>query len=291
MTTGKDCNTCSETGCSAKNRKSDETDQQFAERQAIQSRLCQVKHIVMVLSGKGGVGKSTIAANVAMALAMKDKAVGLLDIDIHGPSIPKLFNLVGEKVKATKDYVYPVGYSEYNLKIMSIDFMLPDKDTAIIWRGPLKYQAIKQLLRDTEWGKLDFLIVDSPPGTGDEPLTIAQLLPQADGALIVTTPQDLSIIDVRKSINFARKVGLKVIGVIENMSGFICPHCNKEVDIFKSGGGKKMALDMNVPYLGRIPIDPELTNASDSGKPYTRFFEDSHTRRSFDKIVQTLIEL
>lgn len=242
------------------------------------------KHKILVLSGKGGVGKSSIAVNLAVWLSTQGKDVGLLDIDIHGPSIPKLLNLENRGVLPEGDKIKPILYSK-TLKIMSIGFLLQNQSDALIWRGPMKHNIIKQFVTDVSWGELDYLVVDCPPGTGDEPLSIVQLLgfgqtqneasarPPAytDGAIVVTTPQQLSVVDVKKCITFCRQLNLPVLGVIENMSGFVCPHCNNRTDIFKGNGGKQMAEEFNVPFLGSIPIDPAMVIACDSGEPFIRF--------------------
>ena len=226
--------------------------QMQAEQEQIRNRLKQIKRQILILSGKGGVGKSTVAVNIAVSLALAGKKVGLLDIDIHGPSIPKILNLEGKTVQAAGDSILPIETAE-NLKVMSIGFLLRGSSDAVIWRGPMKYQMIKQFLKDVQWGNLDFLIVDSPPGTGDEPLSVVQLLENADGAIIVTTPQEVALSDVRKCITFCRNLGLPVLGVLENMSGFVCPKCGENSDIFKSGGGQKMSEKMNVPEEEVVP--------------------------------------
>jgi len=268
----------------------DQEQQLEIEQDQIRHRMSQIKHKIIVLSGKGGVGKSTVAANLAVSLALSGKSVGLLDIDIHGPSIPKIFNLDKKELVILTDEIIPVPISE-NLSAVSIGFMLPTEDSPIIWRGPMKYQVIKQFLKDVQWGDLDFLVIDSPPGTGDEPLSIAQLIENPDGAIIVTTPQQLAISDVRKGISFCRKVNIPVIGVIENMSGFVCPTCGQKTDIFKSGGGEEMAIQMNVPFLGRIPIDPQIVDACDSGKPYIQQYSLSQAAKSFNEAIKPILEL
>lgn len=264
--------------------------QMQAEQQQIRDRVKQIKHQILVLSGKGGVGKSTVAVNLAISLSLEGKKVGLLDIDIHGPSIPKVLNLEGASLQTDGETLLPVEVSE-NLKVMSIGFLLPNNDDAVIWRGPRKYHMIKQFLKDVNWGKLDFLIIDSPPGTGDEPLSIVQLLGNADGAVIVTTPQEVALSDVRKGISFCRNLNLPVIGVLENMSGFVCPKCGEITNIFKSGGGEKMAKQMNVPFLGRIPIDPQIVRACDSGQPYVQHYSSSQTAQGFKEAMLLLLEL
>ena len=230
----------------------------------IEKNLARINRKILVMSGKGGVGKSTVACYLALKLSSEGHNVGLLDVDLHGPSIPKLINIKGGLDMSEQGKVKPYRYSE-KFGIVSIGMLIGEQDTAVIWRGPLKISAIRQFISDIEWGDLDYLIVDSPPGTGDEPLTVAQTIQDAE-ALIVTTPQEVSLADVRKSINFCRQVKLKIIGVIENMSVFICPHCGERSPIFGSGGGRKMASRMNVSMLGEIPIDPQVVKISeDSG--------------------------
>ncbi len=261
-----------------------------AEQSQIRQKMSQIKHKILVLSGKGGVGKSTVAANLAVSLSLSGNHVGLLDIDIHGPSIPKILNLEDKKLTAFGDTVMPVPVSAH-LVAVSIGFMLQGKDNPVIWRGPLKYQMIKQFLKDVEWGQLDYLIIDSPPGTGDEPLSIIQLLEKPDGAVIVTTPQEVALSDVRKGVAFCRSLSLPVIGVIENMSGFVCPQCGYRTDIFKSGGGEKMAAEMGVTFLGRIPIDPAIVEACDSGRPYIQKYKESNTASAFNESILRFMDL
>jgi len=261
-----------------------------AEQEQIRKRVGQIKHQILVLSGKGGVGKSTVAVNLAVSLALVGKKVGLLDIDIHGPSIPKILNLEGKAIQAVGDTIFPVDMVE-NLKVMSIGFLLRESNDAVIWRGPMKYQMIKQFLKDVDWGNLDFLIVDSPPGTGDEPLSIVQLLENADGAIIVTTPQEVALADVRKCITFCRNLKLPVLGVVENMSGFVCPNCGHKTDVFRSGGGENMANEMHVPFLGRIPIDPQIVQACDSGRPFVYHYNQSQTAKAFEQTLNPILKL
>jgi len=264
--------------------------QMQVEQEQIRQRVKKIKHQILILSGKGGVGKSTVAVNLAISLSLSGKSVGLLDIDIHGPSIPKILNLEGKSIEAAGDTILPVEMAG-KLKVMSIGFLLRGSNDAVIWRGPLKYQMIKQFLKDVDWGTLDFLVVDSPPGTGDEPLSIVQLLENADGAVIVTTPQEVALSDVRKCITFCRNLNLPVLGVLENMSGFVCPKCGQKTDIFKSGGGQEMANQMNVPFLGRIPIDPQIVQSCDAGQPYVYHYSRSETAKAFKKAMQPLLEL
>jgi len=265
-----------------------------AEQEEVRRTVGRIKHRILVVSGKGGVGKSTVAANLAVSLAHGKHAVGLLDVDVHGPSIPRLLGLEGKPVQAadrggSQALLQPVIAAE-NLCVMSMGFFLEKPDTAVIWRGPMKYQAIKQFLKDVEWGDLDYLVVDSPPGTGDEPLSVAQLLGSPSHALVVTTPQELSLSDVRKCIMFCRQLRIPVLGVVENMSGFVCPHCGRVTGIFKTGGGRTMAEEMGVPFLGSVPLDPRVVEAGDEGTPYVRRFADSPAAGAFDAITESLLK-
>jgi Mrp family chromosome partitioning ATPase len=214
--------------------------------------------------------------------------VGLLDVDIHGPSIPRLLNLEDRRIEGRGETLIPVGVDN-RLKVMSIGFLLRERDAAVIWRGPMKYGVIKQFLKDVEWGELDYLIVDSPPGTGDEPLSICQLIETPKSAVIVTTPQEIALLDVRKSITFCRQLDVPVLGVIENMSGFVCPKCGERTDIFKRGGAETMAAQMGVPFLGRIPIDPALVAAGDAGAPFAYVSAETETARTFRTVIQPIV--
>jgi Mrp family chromosome partitioning ATPase len=257
---------------------------------ALRDRLQAIRQKILVLSGKGGVGKSTVAANLAMSLALAGCEVGLLDVDIHGPSIPKLMGLEGENCRPAAE---PGGLQPVTiiprLKVMSIGFLLQSPRDAVIWRGPLKYKVIEQFLRDVVWGTLDVLVIDSPPGTGDEPLSVAQLVGQPAGAIVVTTPQDVAVADVRRSITFCQQVHLQVLGVVENMSGFVCPHCGKTTDLFKSGGGEALAREMGVPFLGKVPLDPQVVDSGDAGTPFVQRFADSPTAQAFADIVRPIL--
>ncbi len=253
----------------------------------ITSTLDNIKHKIIVLSGKGGVGKSTVSANIALSLSKKGYNVGLLDGDLHGPSIPKLLGADTQRPEFTQERILPVSVSQ-NLKIMSMAFLIPDEDSPVIWRGPMKMSALKQFIGDVNWGNLDYLIIDLPPGTGDEPLSIIQLIPDADGAIIVTTPQDVALLSVRKSVNFVRKMNIPIMGIIENMSGFHCPHCNKTVDIFKTGGGLNASRDLKIPFLGKIPIDPKIVEMGDQGTTFRINDENSSTAKSFHGIVERI---
>jgi ATP-binding protein involved in chromosome partitioning len=253
---------------------------------AVEESLKKIKNKYIVLSGKGGVGKTSTSVNLSMALANKGFNVGIMDVDLHGPDVPRMLGLKG-MLDLTKNHkLNPIRYSE-NLKVVSIESMIASKDDAIIWRGPLKYSAIQQFIGEVEWGELDFLIIDSPPGTGDEPLTIAQTIRDAK-AIIVTTPQEVSLADVRKSISFCRTVKMDILGLIENMSGFTCPHCNKLVDLFGSGGGEKTADTAGIPFLGRIPFDPNVVSCGDNGISFQEKYADAQVTRAFAELADKI---
>jgi ATP-binding protein involved in chromosome partitioning len=256
----------------------------------VQENLKDVKHALVVMSGKGGVGKSTVAANLALSLAMTGSSVGLLDCDIHGPSIPKMLGIEDAAPEASKESILPIIVPP-RLKVMSMAFLLPSTDSPVIWRGPVKMKVLKDFLGQVKWAELDYLIIDLPPGTGDEPLSIAQLIPAVDGVIIVTTPQDVALLSVRKSINFAKTLKMPVLGVIENMSGFICPHCSKKIDIFGSGGGEKAARELNIPFLGKIPLDVKIVESGDQGKPFVLFQRENPSSQAFIDAVRTIEEL
>jgi Mrp family chromosome partitioning ATPase/predicted Fe-Mo cluster-binding NifX family protein len=282
-----ECGECSKSDCSSKNRRPEETDDQFEERRDLDRRMCQIGMKLLVMSGKGGVGKSTVAANLATSLALMGKSVGLLDVDIHGPSIPKLMGLENTRPVTNGQAIVPIEVG--NLKVMSIGFLLESAADAVIWRGPMKYSIIQQFLKDVEWGPLDYLVIDAPPGTGDEPLSVAQLIGQPAGAVLVTTPQNLAIADVRRSVSFCEKVSLPVVGIIENMSGLVCPHCKEMIPLFKTGGGEALAGEMGVPFLGSIPIDPEIVECGDNGTPYAHHFAERMGANSFVAIVKRIV--
>lgn len=250
----------------------------------IRESLRNIKRKIAIFSGKGGVGKTTVAVNLAYALSHKNFKVGLLDADLHGPNVAKMLGIEGMAPEGKENEIEPIRVSE-NLKAFSLDLAL-GKDVPVIWRGPLKTIAIKQLLGDIKWGNLDFLIIDLPPGTGDEALTVAQVI-EGSEAIVVTTPQDVALLDSRRAINFARQLKMKVLGVIENMSGFRCPHCGKEIDLFKVGGGEKASHELGVRFLGRLPIDISIVRSSDAGKPFIN--EDSEAKTAFLKIVDRVL--
>ena len=258
------------------------------ENKKVEKVLAKIKNRLLVFSGKGGVGKSTVAANLALAFAKLGKKVGLLDIDIHGPNLAKMLGVEDKRLETSTDGIKPVEVNK-NLGLVSMSFLLEDPDLPVIWRGPMKMKAIKQFLGDVTWGDLDWLIIDSPPGTGDEPLSIAQLIP-ASGALIVTTPQEVSLMDSRKATAFARKLNLNIAGIIENMSGLTCPHCGKNIDLFKQGGGEKAAAELGIPFLGKIPINPDIVTLGDEGKSFLDNQPDSEASKAFMKIVEKIIK-
>ncbi len=253
-------------------KQSKETEKRIAEK------MKGIKHKLMVLSGKGGVGKTTVAVNLAATLALKGFKVGLLDADIHGPNVPKMLGVQNAKLEVNdKQMIVPVEPIP-NLKVISIQMALPSDDLPVIWRGPLKHKAIQQLLDEVDWGNLDYLIIDMPPGTGDESLSVAQLIPDMDGVLIVVTPQEVAVLDATKAINFARQMQKRVVGIIENMAG----------EIFGSGGGKKVAEKYNVPFLGSVPLDANIVKCGDSGTPFVLEYKDSDAAKAFEEVVNNL---
>jgi Mrp family chromosome partitioning ATPase len=270
-------------GCKSSAQKQKQSDQDAA----LQDSLSKIKNIYIVMSGKGGVGKTSVSVNIAMALAKKGFKVGIMDVDIHGPDVPRMLGIQKEMlgVNANKKLT-PLAYSD-NLCAVSIESLSASKDDAIIWRGPMKHSVIRQFISDVEWGALDYLIIDSPPGTGDEPLSVAQVISGAK-ALIVTTPQEVSLADVRKSINFCRTIQMEIFGLVENMSGFNCPHCGETIDMFGIGGGEKTAADFGIPFLGRIPFEPKIVACGDSGTCYQEVYETSPVTQAFDAVAERM---
>jgi len=267
-------------------KKEEKEEEAMAQEKRLKERMGKIKHKIMVMSGKGGVGKTTVAVNLALTLAAKGYEVGIMDADVHGPNVPKMLGIEDESPDVTEEGIIPV-FVPPRVKVMSLAFLLQSKDTPVVWRGPLKMGVIKQFLTDVLWSDLDCLIADLPPGTGDEPLSVAQLVPEIDGAIIVTTPQDVALLDSRKSVTFAKKLGMPVIGIIENMSGFKCPKCGETIDLFKIGGGERAAIDMGVPFLGRIPIEVNIVLSGDSGIPFVLEHE-SEAAQSFGAIVDNI---
>ncbi|MEM3392653.1 MAG: Mrp/NBP35 family ATP-binding protein [Candidatus Bathyarchaeia archaeon] len=254
------------------------------QEEMLKKRMKKVKHKVAVISGKGGVGKSIVTANIALSFAKKGYKIGILDADFHGPSIPKILGVRGSKLEASPLGILPVT-GPLNIKIVSIDFLLPKDETPVVWRGPLKMNAIRQFLSEVAWGDLDILFIDLPPGTGDEPLSVIKLIPEMSGVVVVTTPSEVSQLVVKKSIEFAKELSIPVIGVIENMSGFACPNCGFQINLFNVGGGEKIAKELNVPFLGKIPLDIELSQSADEGAPLIIKKSNSKVLKSFFNIT------
>ncbi|NWG04261.1 MAG: Mrp/NBP35 family ATP-binding protein [Syntrophaceae bacterium] len=272
------CDTCNESGSCSQQEK------EAHQQERLTSRLSHIKHRIMVMSGKGGVGKSTVSTNLAVTLSLDGFDVGLLDADIHGPNIPKMLGIESKHVEGSSHGMIPIEVFP-NLKVISMAFFIGGRDNPVIWRGPLKHSAIGQFLGEVDWGDLDFLVVDLPPGTGDEPLSVAHLIRNVDGSIIVTTPQDVALLDSRKAVIFSRMINIPVIGIVENMSGLICPHCSKEIPLFKSGGGEKAAHDLGVSFLGRIPIDPEMVTDCDRGMPFVMAHPKSEAANAFKQLA------
>ena len=274
------CDSCSQKGpCKDKDAGKEGT--------CIVDRMDRIKHKIIIASGKGGVGKSTISVNLARALQMKGLRVGVLDADITGPDIPKLLGIEDQKLMQGSEGIEPADAQ--GIKAASMALILSSRETPVVWRGPMKMAAIKQFIQDVNWGDLDFLIVDLPPGTSDEPLSVLQLIPDLAGAIIVTTPQEVSLLDSRKAVNMVKAMKLPVLGIVENMSGLKCPHCQETINIFSSGGGERMAEDMDVPFLGAIPIDPQVCALGDSGQTFAGC--KTQAGESFALIVERLLEM
>ena len=250
---------------------------------AIEKALGRIRHKFIIMSGKGGVGKTSTSVNLALALAESGHRVGIMDVDLHGPDVPRMLGLTGMLDLGVNRKLSPMHYSK-NLSAVSIESLTPTKDEAIIWRGPVKFSAIQQFIADVEWGELDFLLIDAPPGTGDEPLTVAQTISDAK-AIIVTTPQEVSLADVRKSINFCKTVNMDIYGLVENMSGFACPHCQSVLDLFGTGGGEKTAAATGIPFLGRIPFDSQVVACGDAGVSYQAQHKDSPVTQAIHAIA------
>ena len=270
-----------------KNLSSVKEREKIEQEKRLKERMLKIKHKFIVISGKGGVGKTTVAVNLAYGLASKGNRVGILDVDIHGPNIAKMLGIEGKRLMGSESGIEPIEVLP-NLKAVSLALLFEDKDKPIIWRGPLKMITIKQFLADVNWGELDYLIVDSPPGTGDEPLSACQLIPNINGAIVVTTPQDVAILDSRKSVMFAKELKVPIIGIIENMSGFICPHCKEGIDLFGAGGGEKSAQDLKVPFLGKIPVEPEIVKSGDLGQPFIHFKKETQTAKIMDEMIKRI---
>jgi len=287
---GKTCDENNSCQACEKTEQCDQSEKDLHERMMLDQRMSCIKYKFMVMSGKGGVGKSSVATNLAVTLAMQGHAVGLLDADIHGPNIPKMLGIENERPVPDGNGLQPIT-TVNGLKVISIGLFLKSQDDAVIWRGPLKHSLIKQFLGDVHWGNLDFLIIDLPPGTGDEALSVANLLKGIDGAIIVTTPQDVALLDSRKAVTFARQLPIPLFGIVENMSGFVCPHCHESIDLFKKGGGEQAAREMLVPFLGSIPLNPEMVNCGDAGKPIVLNTDQNDVIDAFNKIAENWLQL
>ena len=276
-------------GCPSQGGGGDMARKQQEQQAMIKANLAKIKHKIFVLSGKGGVGKSSVSANLAASLSKRGYKTGLMDVDVHGPSIAQMFGMK-DLLDITPDQqmLLPKQINE-NLKVVSVQALMQDKDQAIIWRGPAKTGMIQQFVGAVDWGELDFLVIDAPPGTGDEPLTVIQTIPEAEG-VIVTTPQEVALADIRKSISFCKTVKMKTLGIVENMAGFSCPHCNEHIDLFKNGGGEKTAKAQGLNFLGSIPFDTRVVASGDSGVPVMLGDEDSQFTQAFTKVVDSIIE-
>lgn len=264
----------------------DQQKEEAAKDAAIKKSLDKIKNKIIIMSGKGGVGKTSASVNLSIALAAGGHQVGIMDVDLHGPDVPRMLGINGMPELTPNKKLSPLRYSDH-LSVISIESFTSGKDDAIIWRGPLKYAAIRQFIGDVDWGDLDFLIIDSPPGTGDEPLTVAQMISDAK-AIIVTTPQEVALADVRKSINFCKTVNMEIFGMIENMSGLNCPHCGEMIDLFGAGGGERTAKEMGIRFLGRIPFDPNVVVCGDSGACYQEKHQHSAVTKAFAEVAQTM---
>ena len=268
-------------------RKGKMTDSKKLDEQ-LKQNMSKIKNKILVLSNKGGVGKSSVAVNLACSLSEKGFKVGILDADLHGPSVATMLGFEGKKLQGSSAGIILISVSS-DLVAVSMASFIETSDAPLIWRGPLKMMALKQFLGEVEWGNLNYLIIDSPPGTGDEPLSICQLIPELKGGIIVTTPQGVALLDSRKCINFLKSLNIPILGIIENMSGLKCPHCGKNIDLFKSGGGKKAAEEFKIPFLGKIPIDTDIVNSTDEGKPYIFQYKKSETSQIFNKVVELIL--
>ena len=277
----------SSSGCSSASGPGEVSTKHALQDELISSTLARIKFKLFVMSGKGGVGKSSVAVNLAAALAAKGHKVGLLDVDIHGPSVPTLLGLTGALDVDRGSLILPKRYND-NLHVVSMESLLKDPDQAVLWRGPMKTSAIRQFVSDVQWGELDYLVVDSPPGTGDEPMTVLKTIPEAL-CVVVTTPQEVSLADVRKAINFLQYARANILGVVENMSGLICPHCHKEIELFKKGGGVKLAEQYGLELLGSLPLDPATVVAGDVGKPVVLLDEDTPIKRALLALADNVV--
>jgi Mrp family chromosome partitioning ATPase len=281
------CSACSSDASSYGHHHDHQEGEKHFEAALVRVALNQIGHKLLVMSGKGGVGKSSVAVSLALTLARQGFQVGLMDVDLHGPNVLRMLGLT-KPLEASVQQLFYVPEGVENLKVVSIEAFMPDRESAVIWRGPLKHQAIRQFVSDIDWGKLDYLVIDSPPGTGDEPLSVVQTIPEAQ-AIIVTTPQEISLADVRKSIDFCRKTNLKIPGLLENMGRLVCPDCGKDIPLFSTGGGQRLASQVNIPYLGSLPFDPHIVESADLGQLSRLQPENSPFLREFAEVVKTLV--
>jgi ATP-binding protein involved in chromosome partitioning len=271
------CSSCSDKGSCGDPR---------AQQKETVDRMTRIKHKIVVGSGKGGVGKSTVTVNLAVALRSWGFKVGILDADITGPNIPKLLGIEDRKLMNGPDGLEPVDAA--GIKVVSMALLLMSRDSPVVWRGPMKMSALKQFVSDVNWGDLDFLLVDLPPGTSDEPISAAQLITGLDGAIIVTTPQEVALLDSRKALNMFLMMNVPMLGMVENMSTLICPHCGGKIEVFKTGGGERAAKELDVPFLGTIPLDGEIGRLGDLGQAFTG--KDTSAAKAFDKIVESILQ-
>lgn len=282
------CSSCSAQGGSCDHQHDHHGGEAHFQDALVRVALNQIGHKLLVMSGKGGVGKSSVAVSLALTLARQGYKVGLMDVDLHGPNVLRMLGLSQPLAGGASPQLFYVPEGIDNLKVVSIEAFMPDRESAVIWRGPMKHQAIRQFISDIDWGKLDYLVIDSPPGTGDEPLSVVQTIPEAQ-AIIVTTPQEISLADVRKSIDFCRKTNLKILGLLENMGRLVCPDCGKEIPLFSSGGGQRLATLVDVPFLGSLPFDPQIVESADQGRLSQVKTEASPFLQEFAQVVQKLV--
>jgi Mrp family chromosome partitioning ATPase len=281
------CSSCSSHSAACDHQHPHPGGDEHFEAALLRAALNQIGHKLLVMSGKGGVGKSSVAVSLALTLARQGFKVGLMDVDLHGPNVLRMLGL-SQPLTAGASQLFYVPQGVENLKVVSIEAFMPDRESAVIWRGPLKHQAIRQFISDIDWGRLDYLVIDSPPGTGDEPLSVVQTIPEAQ-AIIVTTPQEISLADVRKSIDFCHKTNLKILGLLENMGRLVCPDCGKEIPLFSTGGGRRLASQVNVPFLGSLPFDPRVVESADQGQLSRLQPEDSPFLKEFAEVVKILV--
>ena len=282
------CSSCSAQGSTCGHQHEHHGGEEHFQEALLRATLNQIGHKLLVMSGKGGVGKSSVAVSLALTLARQGYKVGLMDVDLHGPNVLRMLGLSQPLAGGSSPRLFYVPEGIDNLKVVSIEAFMPDRESAVIWRGPMKHQAIRQFVSDIDWGKLDYLVIDSPPGTGDEPLSVVQTIPEAQ-AIIVTTPQEVSLADVRKSIDFCRKTNLKILGLLENMGRLVCPDCGKEIPLFASGGGQRLATLVDVPFLGSLPFDPQIVESADQGRLSQVKPEASPFLQEFAQVVEKLV--